>query len=44
MSLQGVLNWKKCKVCGRAYDMMSCPYCNTRKIKEKREKDGARDK
>ena len=31
---------KTCKKCGKKYDMMSCPYCNEKRIKERGRKNG----
>lgn len=39
---QGILNWKKCKVCGKMYDFKECPFCRIKKKKEEQRDDEKR--
>ena len=33
-----MIHVKYCKKCKRAYDMMTCPFCNAQRIKDKENK------
>lgn len=36
--LYKMIHVRYCKKCGKAYDMMTCPYCNEEEIKDRKNK------